>query len=391
MGRTQTPDDPGAHPDHDRGAGDRGGDDGRDQGGKKIDLSFAQVAAAGLATLTAATLASYLDVYGTVIGTAVMAILSTSASPLLSHWFSRSGEQAKQLAEKAAKTKAPGAAKGRPGAGGATAATGTQDISVDLPPVNRDDDDDATRTMAMPVLGADLAQADQEATRIDGHGGAVDPEETVLIPAQNPDAGAETSVWEPATTGGDGDGGPGDGEGTGDGPEEAPTPRHRGWRAVLVPAALVFTVVMLVILAFELLTGRSLTAWTRGLDESTSPSIVGGNSAPVEEEPEPEPEEPLVEDTPTEDPATPEPEPTPQPEQGQPTEPGTEQPEGGNGTDGGNGTGSDGNGSGTQPTPDPGDQESTPPTEEEPDDDPGGSVPPPREPGDDQDLDLQRD
>ncbi|MBE2999607.1 hypothetical protein IDM40_12940 [Nocardiopsis sp. HNM0947] len=384
MGRTQTPDGPGdEHPDRDHGSGDRGGDDGRGQGGKKIDLSFAQVAAAGLATLTAATLASYLDVYGTVIGTAVMAILSTSASPLLSHWFSRSGEQAKQLAEKAVATKAPGAAKGR----GASAATGTQNISVDLPPVQQDDD--ATRTMAMPVLGADLAQADQEATRVDGHGGAVDPEETVLIPAQTQEADAGTAVWEPARTGGDDDGG--DGDSTADEPEEAPTPRRRGWRAVLIPAALVFTVVMLVILAFELLTGRSLTAWTRGLDEQTSPSIVGGNSAPVEEEPEPEPEEPVVEDAPTEEPATPEPEPTPQPEQGQPTEPGTEQPEGGNGTDGGSGNGSGGNGGGTQPTPDPGDQETDPPAEEEPGDDPGGSVPPPREPGDEQDSELQSD
>ncbi|WP_017614539.1 hypothetical protein, partial [Nocardiopsis salina] len=282
MGRTHTPEEPGdAHPDRDHGTGDRG-EDGRDQGGKKIDLSFAQVAAAGLATLTAATLASYLDVYGTVIGTAVMAILSTSASPLLSHWFSRSGEQAKQLAEKAVATKAPGTAKGKATTEGATGVTGKQDIRVDLPPVNQGEDD-ATRTMAMPVLGADLAQADQEATRVDGHGGAVDPEETVLIPAQSPDEDQGTAV-RAGRTGGDGADSPGaDGE-----PEGAPTPRRRGWRAVLIPAALVFTVVMLVILSFELLTGRSLTAWTRGLDESTSPSIVGGNSAPAEEEPEPE-------------------------------------------------------------------------------------------------------
>lgn len=376
MGRTRYPDEPG-EPDPDREpreTGDRSeAQEGKSGNSKKIDLSLSQVAGAGGATLTAATAASYLDVYGTVIGTAVMAILSTTASPLLSHWFSRSGEQAKHLAGKAVVPKGRTVGTERAaGVRGTTAAGDTVTITG-LEQAATEDEADATRTTAMPVPGADITQADREAVRVDGDEDALDPEATVLMPAQTR-ADQGPSPHTPARTAGDG----ADGGRAGDEPadEEAPTPGRRGWRAVLIPAALVFTVVMLVILAFELLTGRSLTSWTRGLDEPTSPSIVGGNSEPAqEEEPVPGPEAPATEEPPAEDPGLPEQQPTQEPGQGQPEEPGTGRPEGGNETDG--------EGSGGQPTPDPGGQEGTPPPEEEPEEEPGGSVPPPPEPGDD--------
>ena len=375
MGRTRHPDEP-EEPDPDREPGETG-DRSEDQEGKggnskKIDLSLSQVAGAGGATLTAATAASYLDVYGTVIGTAVMAILSTTASPLLSHWFSRSGEQAKHLAGRAVvPTGRTVDTKGAETAGGTVTITGLEQSATGTRPTVPGDETDATRTMAMPVLGADITQADREATRVDGTGETVAPEETVLMPAQT-QAGQGPYPHAPAPASGDGAGDePGPSE------EAAPTPSRRGWRAVLIPAVLVFTVVMLVILAFELFTGRSLTSWTRGVDEPTSPSIMGGNSAPAqEEEPEPEPEAPATEELPAEEqPGVPEQQPTQEPEPGQPEEPGTEQPESGNGTDG--------DGSGGQPTPGPGGQEGTPPTEEQPEEDPGGPDPPPPEPGDD--------
>ncbi|MFI6578197.1 hypothetical protein ACIBFB_20615 [Nocardiopsis sp. NPDC050513] len=175
--------------------------------GKRIDLSVSQVAGAGAATLTAATAASYLNVYGTVVGAAVIAVLSTVASPLLQHWFSRGGEQARHLAERAVGSSAVAAE-----APAATAETGT--------------DPDATRTMALPTA--------------------------------------------------EDDGGPSGGE----------RPARRGWKAVLVPAVIVFTLVMLVILAFELLTGRSMSAWTHGRDEPTAPSLLGGGTSapPAQEE-----------------------------------------------------------------------------------------------------------
>lgn len=373
MGRTRHPGEPEtSHPDGEAGEDGGRGETQEGKGGnsKKIDLSLSQVAGAGGATLTAATTASYLDVYGTVIGTAVMAILSTTASPLLSYWFSRSGEQAKHLAGKAVVPKGRTVdTKGRSGPRGTTA-TGEIVTISGLQQTAPGDETDATHTMAMPVLGADITQADWEATRADGNEDAADPEETVLIPAQD-QADQGPSPHTPVRTGGEVDG-------TGDGPEyadeAAPTPGRRGWRAVLISAALVFTAVMLVILCFELFTGRSLTSWTRGLDEPTSPSIVGGNPAPAqEEEPVPEPEAPATEEPPAEEPGFPEQQPTQGPEQGQPEEPGTEQPEGGN----------DGDGSGGQPTPDPGGQEGTPPTDEEPEEEPDGSAPLPPEPGED--------
>jgi Tfp pilus assembly major pilin PilA len=228
MGRTGHDGDHGDHGDHEPGK-DRG------ENGKRIDLSLSQVAGAGAATLTAATAASYLNVYGTVIGAAVIAVLSTIASPLLQHWFDRSGARARQLAVKRARARQPegedAAATGatRSGAtpsGGSRARTGRRD-TAHL---------DATRTMALPTVA-------------DGRG----PE------------GADTR-----RTADDGTG--------------APARPRLTWRTVAVPAAVVFVLVMLVILCFELLTGRSLTAWTNGVDESTSPSILGGGAQVAQEQ-----------------------------------------------------------------------------------------------------------
>ncbi|WP_436852406.1 hypothetical protein [Nocardiopsis dassonvillei] len=94
------------------------------KGRKKFDLSVSQVAGAGAATLAAATAASYLNVYGTVIGAAVMAALSTLVSPLLQHWFSRGGEQARQLAGRASGPRGAAEVPNAPGAPGGAAARG---------------------------------------------------------------------------------------------------------------------------------------------------------------------------------------------------------------------------------------------------------------------------
>ena len=195
MGRTGHDGDHGDHEDR----GDREPKEGGGAAGKRIDLSLSQVAGAGAATLTAATAASYLNVYGTVIGAAVIAILSTVASPLLQHWFSRGGEQARQLA---GKVRAGDAAR----AGASPAASGAA-----VP-------EDATRTMVLPTV------------------------------------------------------------------TDGPVRTRLNWRTVVIPATVVFVLVMLVILAFELLTGRSLTAWTNGVDESTAPSLLGGTQVTQEQD-----------------------------------------------------------------------------------------------------------
>ncbi|WP_150252626.1 hypothetical protein [Nocardiopsis deserti] len=211
---------------------------------KKFDLSVSQVAGAGAATLAAATAASYLNVYGTVIGAAGMAALSTLVSPLLQHWFSRGGEQARQLAGRASGHQgatvvpdAPGAPVAPPPEGISETALLRQVSGTGTPPPSRGEEDaDATRTMALPVLD-----------------------------------GRTRTPADPGATGVREDG------------------RRRGWRSLVIPATAVFVLVMLVILLFELFTGRSLTSWTQGSEEPSAPTLFGGStSAPPAEEGEPE-------------------------------------------------------------------------------------------------------
>lgn len=264
---------------------------------KRIDLSVAQVAGAGVATLTAATAASYLNVYGTVIGTGVMAVLSTSAAPVIQHWLTRSGEQARELADKKAarqhgaralvdpdaESAAESALRDATGAGtghGDLGTAATRAAAADLPdPLgfpDHGDGTDATRTMAMPLPGRDLPGQ----TIAHGFG---NPEDPTLVGGA-PAAGATEPL---PRVGGPGDtrhpGGPGEDDGDWAAGGERP---QRGWKAVAVSAAAVFTLVMLVVLAFELLTGRSLTAWTQGQGEPTSPSLFGGQSSRLLEEEE---------------------------------------------------------------------------------------------------------
>ncbi|PDP84361.1 hypothetical protein CQJ94_27165 [Glycomyces fuscus] len=240
--------------------------EGEEGGRKKFDLSVSQVAGAGAATLAAATAASYLNVYGTVIGAAGMAALSTLVSPLLQHWFSRGGEQARQLAGRASGHNGVPVVPDAPGAPVAPPPEGISETALlrqvsgtgTLPPAHGDGDSDATRTMALPALDG------RTATPADPVGA------TARFPAPGP---GDTGPGDP--------GGPGDSGGEGG--------RRRGWRSLVIPATAVFVLVMLVILVFELFTGRSLTSWTQGSEESSSPTLFGGTtSAPPAEEDEPE-------------------------------------------------------------------------------------------------------
>lgn len=260
--------------------GEPDAEEGGDTGKKRIDLSLSQVAGAGAATLAAATAASYLNVYGTVVGAAVMATLSTVVSPFLQHWFSRGGDQARQFAEKAVgHTELAGTGSHRAGTHPMDP-PGTGPVPG-LPPTGPipglPEEPDATRTMAMPVLGADAL-----IEQVPPAGQAPGADATVRMPA------VPTGLTDPAgPTGregfGDSDGpvDPADPDGT-----PGQDPARRGWRAYAVPAAVVFGLAMLVILLFELFTGRSLTAWTQGQDEPTSPTLLGGGTSapPAQEE-----------------------------------------------------------------------------------------------------------
>ena len=248
----------GAEPNEGHRGSETGSEEGKDdksgdKQGKRIELSVSQVAGAGVATLTAATAASYLNVYGTVVGTAVMAVLSTSAAPVIQHWITRSGEQAKELADKAKQNQARNLVE-RP--------EPATEHDEGLP---FDSSLDVTRSMALPTLGENLPGQ----TLAHGFGNPADPtrphdpvtdEVTELLPqVPREDTEPVRHALE----------------------DEKSRPK-RGWRAVLIPAGVVFVLVMLIILAFELLTGRSLTAWTQGRDDSTAPSLLGGHSAPAQ-------------------------------------------------------------------------------------------------------------
>ncbi|MDH6113138.1 hypothetical protein P3T36_005617 [Kitasatospora sp. MAP12-15] len=69
-------------------------------GGRRIDLSVAQVAASALAAVVGAVLASELGVYGTIIGAAVVSVGATTGGAVFHHVFRRTGEQLREVTER---------------------------------------------------------------------------------------------------------------------------------------------------------------------------------------------------------------------------------------------------------------------------------------------------
>ncbi len=90
--------------------------------GRRIEISLAQVAGSAAATVTAAVLASFLGVYGTVIGAAVMSVVATSVGAVYQHLFRRTGEQLREVGvltrprRRAHPADVPAATAGVPGA-----------------------------------------------------------------------------------------------------------------------------------------------------------------------------------------------------------------------------------------------------------------------------------
>ncbi|MEU9157078.1 hypothetical protein AB0D59_42695 [Streptomyces sp. NPDC048417] len=60
---------------------------------KRIDLSVPQVAGSAVAAVVAAKLASYVGVYGTILGAGVVSVVATCGGSLFQHFFRRTGEQ----------------------------------------------------------------------------------------------------------------------------------------------------------------------------------------------------------------------------------------------------------------------------------------------------------
>ncbi|MQY38399.1 hypothetical protein SRB17_64120 [Streptomyces sp. RB17] len=65
-------------------------------GRKRIDLSVPQVAGSAVAAVVAAKLASYVGVYGTILGAGVVSVVATCGGTVFQHFFKRTGEQLRE-------------------------------------------------------------------------------------------------------------------------------------------------------------------------------------------------------------------------------------------------------------------------------------------------------
>ncbi|GAB3211914.1 hypothetical protein ACQEU5_17565 [Marinactinospora thermotolerans] len=239
---------------------------------KRIDLSMSQVVGGGLATLTAATAASYLGVYGTIIGAAVMSVISTAGTAVVQHFLSRSGDKARDFAGRAHLTR-----NRRP-----EPRSATEELRAAGPGRVGDAD---TLLAATTEIGETSAERDDPATRVLPTVGDAAP--TTVFPATGRTEGHDAT--ELLATG----------RKTGAARPDAPDgefpdervdrggPDSRTWwrrKEIIIPAVGIFLLVMAVITAFELFSGRTLTATVHGQDGRSAPSLLGGNAAQSTEE-----------------------------------------------------------------------------------------------------------
>jgi hypothetical protein len=64
---------------------------------KRLDLSVPQVAGSAVAAVVAAKLASYFGVYGTILGAGLVSVVATCGGSVFQHFFSRTGEQLREV------------------------------------------------------------------------------------------------------------------------------------------------------------------------------------------------------------------------------------------------------------------------------------------------------
>jgi hypothetical protein len=131
---------------------------------KLPDVSTTQLIASGVATLVAAVGASYLGVYGTIIGAGLMSVMSTAGSAVVKHYLDQGRNQIKDLTHLQAAVNRRGTAE--------QAAAEARNA-------------DPTRTVAWPPGGPYATRLDPNATRLDlnisgGLSGGGDPNATRL-------------------------------------------------------------------------------------------------------------------------------------------------------------------------------------------------------------------
>lgn len=193
----------------------------------RFDLSPSQIAGGGVATLAAATTASYAGVYGTIIGAALMSVISTSGTAVAQYYLRRSGDKAKELATEAQRSR-PRPNRDTAGTTAARPAETPAETPVETP---------AEITAVLPAVSA----------------------------TANPSATDSTGSSE-GTTG------------------DRPVSWWRRWRTLALSAVAVFLLVMAVITVFELYSGRSLSETVRGSDAQSAPTLLGGHQSADEDE-----------------------------------------------------------------------------------------------------------
>lgn len=211
-----------------------------------LEINWVQAMAGALAAVSSAVLLSTVGVAGTIIGAAIGSVVATLGSAVYSHYLHVTRQRI---------AKAQAAAFARVARAQASVSGAGADV-----------DNETTRAEQ------ELAQAERE-----------------LREAQRELAVAEDAPasvgWREALSG-------------------------LPWKRITAVAAALFVVAMLVILAFELLTGRAVSTYTGGSDDDTRTSIPGMADSGRERPREETPDEPVQEPTGTSE-ATPTSEPTP--------------------------------------------------------------------------------
>ncbi|RKS68769.1 hypothetical protein BZB76_5897 [Actinomadura pelletieri DSM 43383] len=268
---------------------------------KLPEVSTTQLIASATATAIAAFGASYLGVYGTIIGAALMSVISTAGSAVGKHYLDQGREQIKELTH--LQTAARRRATAEDAADEATSADPTRTIAWS---------GDPNATRFDPAFGG----GDPNATRLDGTFGA-DPGATRRDPVDAIAASLAEEAGEDAVR---------------------QVVRRSAWRStvewakarwvmLVVSSAVVFGIVIAGITIWEATTGQPIGRSDKGL---TVTNVLGGGGAQSEDAPSPSPSDRPTEpdttpsDTPTGEapptrPSTPDGEPTTRPTE-QPTE-----------------------------------------------------------------------
>ncbi|WP_242906361.1 hypothetical protein [Actinomadura terrae] len=220
---------------------------------KLPDLSTTQLIASGMATLAAAVGASFLGVYGTILGAAFMSVASTAGSAVCKHYLDQGREQIKDLTHLQASAERKDAAQDA--AARAVDADPTRTVVWSDP--------NATR-MDLDVNAVRRNLGDPNATRMDPNAAYPDPNATRMDPSQAvagdlAGLAGEDAVREVARR---------------SALESTTAWAKQRWVALVVSSAVVFAIVLGGITLFEAASGSPIGNKGNGL---TVTKVLGGN------------------------------------------------------------------------------------------------------------------